>query len=977
MPLPSTSEAAVEYAERLNWAVFPCRGKVPAQAKAEGGRGVHGASSDATAVAAKWREFPGADIGLACGTVSGIWVLDVDGDEGAASLADLERQHGPLPATAWQMTGKGRHYFFALPEGVEIRNRTGVRPGLDVRGTGGYVIVAPSLHPSGVRYQWRESPSETEIAPAPAWLVDLVLGRWRGNGQVESGRRPFSPPDALQHQCGEVAAAACGARNDTLNRAAFALGRLVAAGALAEPVVGARLFDAAVACGLVRDDGEEAVRRTIWSGLHAGRIAGAQQTTVDGEDHAAAGPYEATSTGIIWHKQTRDGEVPTPLTNFVAHIVAEVARDDGAERTRHFEISAKIGGSSRRFMVAAAEFAGLAWVPRELGARALVYPGFAVKDHARAAIQTLSRDIAGRTVFAHVGWREVDGRPVYLHAAGAIGAGGPVAEIETDLVGAGLGGFALPDPPQGEALWDAVRASLRTLTIAPLRVTAPLFAATWRAPLAVADFSLHLVGPTGAGKSELAAVAQQHFGADMDSRHLPGSWSSTGNALEAQAFAAKDALLVVDDFAPGGSANDVARLHREAGRLLRAQGNSAGRARLRPDASLRPARPPRGLILSTGEDFPVGQSIRARGLIVEVGPKEVDFVELTAAQAHGRDGRYAAAMAGYLRWLAGRLDREREVFRDECATLRVAASRGSEHRRTPWIVADLGAALKVFLRFALDAGVLDEEAARKTWHGLWAALLAVAEAQAEHQADENPVRRFLALLAGALVSGRGHLADATDPSRAPPQPTRVGWRRRAGSLGHDEWLPSGEQVGWIDNDDVYLQPDAAYAAAQRLAGAQGGAFGIGQRTLWKRLFEAGVLASRETGRGRHTVRRTIGGIKRAVVHIKFGILDGEAAPPALAATRAELPALQGQFPGPISGERCENRPHETALGAGDGEAGRPMGPEGPLPMTYTGQPSDEGVSVPLDGDDIEREAIMAIDGEGEALDWGEPWVKEP
>src|SRR5205807_5268138 len=104
---------------------------------------------------------------------------------------------------------------------------------------------------------------------------------------------------------------------------------------------------------------------------------------------------------------------------------------------------------------------------------------------------------------------------------------------------------------------------------------------------------------------------------------LPANWSSTGNALEAQAFTAKDALLVVDDFAPQGSAADVQRYHREADRLLRGQGNGAGRQRMKADATLRPAKPPRGLVLSTGEDTPRGQSLRARMLVVEVSPGDL------------------------------------------------------------------------------------------------------------------------------------------------------------------------------------------------------------------------------------------------------------------------------------------------------------------------------------------------------------------
>jgi len=79
----------------------------------------------------------------------------------------------------------------------------------------------------------------------------------------------------------------------------------------------------------------------------------------------------------------------------------------------------------------------------------------------------------------------------------------------------------------------------------------------------------------------------------MDARHLPGSWQSTANALEELAFEAKDVLLTVDDFVPAGSAKDVQRLHSEADRLLRAQGNLSARQRLRVDQSLRPQRPPR------------------------------------------------------------------------------------------------------------------------------------------------------------------------------------------------------------------------------------------------------------------------------------------------------------------------------------------------------------------------------------------------
>src|SRR5216683_4042548 len=144
-------------------------------------------------------------------------------------------------------------------------------------------------------------------------------------------------------------------------------------------------------------------------------------------------------------------------------------------------------------------------------------------------------------------------------------------------------------------------------------ITCPLHATTYRAPLGSCDYSVGLIGETGAGKTELAAQCQQHFGPTLDARHQPASWSSTGNALEALAFEAKDALIVVDDFVPASSkAPDAQRQQRDADRLLRGQGNQSGRQRMWADGTLRATKYPRGLVLSTGEDNPKGQSLRSR-----------------------------------------------------------------------------------------------------------------------------------------------------------------------------------------------------------------------------------------------------------------------------------------------------------------------------------------------------------------------------
>jgi putative DNA primase/helicase len=132
--------------------------------------------------------------------VSGFDVLDVDprhgGDE---SLAKLEAEHGKLPDTVEALTGGGgRHILFKHREGV--RSSAGHLPGLDVRGDGGYVVVAPSIHETGREYAWEASsqPGEVELSEWPVWLLQALQntnGKVNGgpdSGKIQEGQRHVS-----------------------------------------------------------------------------------------------------------------------------------------------------------------------------------------------------------------------------------------------------------------------------------------------------------------------------------------------------------------------------------------------------------------------------------------------------------------------------------------------------------------------------------------------------------------------------------------------------------------------------------------------------------------------------------------------------------------------------------------------------------------------------------------------------------------
>jgi len=589
-------------------------------------------------------------------------------------------------------------------------------------------------------------------------------------------------------------------------------------------------------------------------------------------------PYRATPSGLVFDKPTQGGSIPVPLANFNARIITDVVQDDGAEEQRLYEMEAELNGHRHHFTIPSGRFAGMGWVPEDLGAMAIVYPGSLLKDHARVAIQVHSGDVPTRRVFTHTGWRYIDGQWVHLHAGGAIGRVGQVGSIHTELHGR-LAGRVLPDPPEGEQLRVALRASLDLRKVGPQEITVPLLSAAYRAPLGDTDFSEHLVGQTGEGKTALAALVQQHFGLYLDAQDLI-TWESTENYIEAVAFQAKDQVLLVDDFKPRGSVYDQQRLHAKADRVLRAKGNTAGRGRMRPDTTLRPEKPPRALILSTGEDIPRGQSLRARMPVLEVGRDELDWDVLTLCQKNAAEGLYAQAMSGYLRWLAEFYEGLQERLKEEHAELRTQASTSAQHRRTPGIVADLALGLRHFLRFARESGAISTQKAEQLWEEGWRALGVATSAQFQHQVADEPTRRFRELLGAAVASGQAYVADPR--GNEPKTPTAWGWREttvRTGENELTEWRPRGNLVGWVEEDSLYLEPEAAYGVAQRQGRDSGDQLTVTERTLRKRLDEGGLLLAVDKKRQVLTVRKVVGGRRREVLHLPSDFLSAPSTEP--------------------------------------------------------------------------------------------------
>lgn len=288
--MATLAAAAVAYARR-GLKVLPLlpRGKEP-----NGSLTPHGlkqASSDPDQVAAWWAQSPDANIGLATGEGSRILVLDVDAKDydGFVTLAALEHEFGLLPVAPFQTTGekngrRGKQIFFQWTE--EIRNAQGLKAngdpgplgyGLDVRGDGGYVVAAPSVHPSGVAYAWDSQLRLSKITPPP--MPEWMLARLRKRSKAAPA--PIAAPAwseipeaygraALEAEFAAVAGCPTGNRNNALNTAAFNMGTLAAVNGVRWQDTQAALMAAASANGYLAEEGPAHVESVIRGGFEAG-----------------------------------------------------------------------------------------------------------------------------------------------------------------------------------------------------------------------------------------------------------------------------------------------------------------------------------------------------------------------------------------------------------------------------------------------------------------------------------------------------------------------------------------------------------------------------------------------------------------------------------------------------------------------------------------------------------------------------------
>lgn len=234
----SLLNAALEYAA-CGFPVLPVIGKQPAISN-----GFYRATTDSDQIYEWWcrADF---NIGIRTGVSSGLWVLDVDIEEGGSNgFRTLSEIAGGFEWTRdipFQVTGSGGVHFFFKCSDEGLGGSIGkIGPGLDVRANGGYIVASPSIHPETSRqYSWkRKSILNSTIPDAPAWLFEMANRKPKplpmAQKQESFKRPPAYGEAALKDECQKIRDAENGFQHQALNNAAFKVGKLIAKGDINE-----------------------------------------------------------------------------------------------------------------------------------------------------------------------------------------------------------------------------------------------------------------------------------------------------------------------------------------------------------------------------------------------------------------------------------------------------------------------------------------------------------------------------------------------------------------------------------------------------------------------------------------------------------------------------------------------------------------------------------------------------------------------
>lgn len=556
---------------------------------------------------------------------------------------------------------------------------------------------------------------------------------------------------------------------------------------------------------------------------------------------------------------------PKQLCNFVALPTEIVETDNGLTVEKSMRIAGwnLFGKPLKPVLVPMAKFKTMDWVLENWDVEANIMPGNTVRDKLRWIMTEAAFKVAKReTVYSHCGWRRINGKWAYLHQGGCIGAEAINVDMGYDLVGYTLAGW-----PEGTAPEDAALTSYSMTMALPATVGVPLLGVTYLAPLCEfldqvlcpPSFVTALIGEHGTHKTTIASLFINHFGR-FGIRGMPANFTGTINALRNKAFAAKDTLLVVDDFFPTGSLQERKKMENMMQLLSRAFGDKANRDRLNADLTTQASKPARGLALITGESVPdIGSSGQARMYMINLDRKSYTYsAEMDKLRADAEDGVLRLAMAKYIEWLLPQADQLPEILRQLFTEYRKMAHEmiagAATNDRADDAAAHIMIGLTMMLRWMESLGVTNEESAVEQLREWWSVVLSNIRDQGSEGRDEAPVALFMSATREMLISEVATVVDLTP--------------------GSDRKRPQKGNVGYMDAQNYYFLPDQLYGAVTKFYNDQNRAFPLSKSALFKIMREDRIIEQWDTRDNKSTKIKRIDGKTARFLWIPRWKVDG-------------------------------------------------------------------------------------------------------
>ncbi len=309
-----TAPTLVDAAIAMGVPVFPCDDqKRPLTAK-----GFKDATASPDELRRMFSNWQAVMIGMPTGEITGIVVVDVDVKDGRTGMEWLNANSHRLPQTRTIRTGSGGLHIYLRWPGQPIRNSAGkIAPGIDIRGDGGYVIVPPSPG-----YAVADN---SDVAEVPDWLMPILAPpappeRPAAPAQAPMPSRPHNPDGgthygvaALDSECDAIRRAWDGSKHHTLNKAAFSIGGLVAAGELQEGFafteLSAALADIRHACKDFRH-AQNTLRTAFQDGMRQPRDVPERPAIIpDDQPHPAA-----AFLAKVFARSAEKQKAPLPVT---------------------------------------------------------------------------------------------------------------------------------------------------------------------------------------------------------------------------------------------------------------------------------------------------------------------------------------------------------------------------------------------------------------------------------------------------------------------------------------------------------------------------------------------------------------------------------------------------------------------------------------------------------------------------------------